>query len=464
MNPEFTRNIWLQFSAGRLLLVPVVIGAVLLLTWLATWHSFLALRAVAEWIFYVVAVLWGTRRAADLVAEEIAGGTWDSQRMSALGAWQMTWGKFLGGTSYVWYAAGLVLIGRIAAAWLAGTPPWERGELIQLLQMIGTGLFGQAVSFVISLALLRKQAMRRKLGVTVSQLAGLLASVAASGHLDIGILFRHAPVIDWFFWRWPGDLFALASLGLFLGWSLFGAYRLMRVELQFRSAPWAWIGFTVFLMLYAEGLLYPAIRGIGGGLAPWLSGPFAIGVSLTYVALFLESKDVVRYRWFLAALAAGERRQWAALLPQWLPVYVLAAVGAVLLSGSGGLSRLADLVALAGPITNWSGIDRASSIMLFPIAVVLYLLRDVLVVLFFNFGAQRGRADLTAFICLMLVYFPLSGILVTLGQIQFLPLLVPSPLANPIFGIAAPFVECAVLGTLVLGRLNAAGQLRPATA
>ena len=32
MNPELSRNLWLQFSAIRLILAPVVIGAILALT------------------------------------------------------------------------------------------------------------------------------------------------------------------------------------------------------------------------------------------------------------------------------------------------------------------------------------------------------------------------------------------------------------------------------------------------
>jgi hypothetical protein len=464
MNPEFVRNIWLQFSPTRLLLAPLAIGSVLLLVWLVTAHSPAMLRVAADWLYYVIVLFWGTRRAADLVAEEVAAGTWDSQRMSALGAWQMTWGKVIGGTSYVWYAGFLALAAGIGARWTA-SPFWEAGQSIQILHMIGTGLFGQAVAFVISLALLRKQAKRRRLGVTLSQLGGLLASAYASGHLGYGGFFRRAAVVDWYDGLWPGDLFALATLGLFLAWSLFGAYRLMRAELQFRSIPWAWLAFALFLMVYADGLLYGAIQGADGALGAWLSAPFAIAVALTYGALFLEPKDVLRYRWLLAALAAGEPRRALALLPQWLPVYLLAATGGVLLAGSGGLQQLAGLVRLAGPFIHRSTIELAAGVNLFPLAVALYLARDVLFVLHVGFGPQRGRADLTALICLLLVYFPLAGILLSLGRFELLPILVPYPLANPLISIGAPLAEAGVLALLVAGRLRAAGDpRRPATA
>ncbi len=133
MNPELRRNLWLQFSILRLILPPVAIGIVLLLVWLVSAHSLTAVAASAEWFYLLIILLWGTRRAADLVAEEVAGGTWDSQRMSALGAWQMTWGKFIGGISYVWYAAGIAFIARLWAIGLAGRLPWQGEAAVQSL-------------------------------------------------------------------------------------------------------------------------------------------------------------------------------------------------------------------------------------------------------------------------------------------------------------------------------------------
>ena len=154
MNPELRRNLWLQFSAIRLVLAPVVIGAILALTWLVADREWRGVAQVGEAIYSLLILLWGTRRAADLVAEEIAGGTWDGQRMSALGAWQMSWGKLLGGTSYVWYCAGLAFLAQVIAQWLDGTAPWAPGQWTNLLQLLGAGALAQAVAMLVSLALL----------------------------------------------------------------------------------------------------------------------------------------------------------------------------------------------------------------------------------------------------------------------------------------------------------------------
>jgi hypothetical protein len=465
MNPELRRNLWLQFSLLRLVMAPVAVGVSMLLAWLASAENPVAVASMADWLYLFIALLWGTRRAADLVAEEIAGGTWDGQRMSVLGAWQMTWGKFVGGVSYVWYVAAFALAVHLWARGLAEATPWQHDEAVRLLHLLGTAIFGQAVSFLTGLVLLRKQELRRRLGVTLSQFVGLIAAAVVSGRFNLSLLFRQLPEIDWFGWQFAGDLFALSTLGLFLVWSLFGAYRLMRIELQFRTLPWAWAAFALFLMIYTEGLLYAPIQDLGGMLTAWLTAPFVITVAFTYAALFLEPKDVVRYRWLWASIAAGEPGRALTLVPQWLPVFVLALAGGLALTLFGGISQLPGLPRLAGTEISAAVFGHGTaSVQVIPVAIVLYLLRDAMLVLFFNFGPRRGRADLTAWICLMLIYFPIAGILVTLHATSLIPLVAPYPAANPVISIGAPLVEALGLGLLALNRARAAGRFKPAAA
>lgn len=58
--------------------------------------------AVATFLYYVIVVLWGSRNAALGVVGEIRERTWDVQRLSALSAGQMTWGKLFGATIYIY--------------------------------------------------------------------------------------------------------------------------------------------------------------------------------------------------------------------------------------------------------------------------------------------------------------------------------------------------------------------------
>jgi hypothetical protein len=99
-----------------------------------------------------------------------------------------------------------------------------------------------------------------------------------------------------------------------------------------------------------------------------------------------------------------------------------------------------------------------------PVALVVYLLRDVLIVLFFNFGGRGGRADMAASICLVLAYFPVVWILALLGANALIPLVAPYPAASPLITIGAPVIECSIMVVLVLRRAQAAGRFRPAVA
>src|SRR5690606_10106396 len=52
----------------------------------------------------------GTYQASMAFREEIRNNTWDFQRMSSIGPWQLAGGKFLGVTSYAWYVGILLLV------------------------------------------------------------------------------------------------------------------------------------------------------------------------------------------------------------------------------------------------------------------------------------------------------------------------------------------------------------------
>ena len=114
MNAELLRNAWLELTPSRLLLAPIVLGAIFLVVWYASERDVGAVASAAGSIYFVIALVWGSRRAANALADEVTGSTWDSQRMTALGPWSMAWGKFVGGTAYVWYAALIALAVSVA--------------------------------------------------------------------------------------------------------------------------------------------------------------------------------------------------------------------------------------------------------------------------------------------------------------------------------------------------------------
>ena len=153
LNPEFRRNLWLELSPHRLIAAPIVVGLVLTVLWLNLSDDLDLFVKVADGLFLLLVVLWGTRRAAAALVDEIEGRTWDGQRLSALGAWAMTWGKLIGATVFVWYCALFFL----AAVTIALARTESLAEVLDhLLFSLAFALFVQSAAFLASLALLRR--------------------------------------------------------------------------------------------------------------------------------------------------------------------------------------------------------------------------------------------------------------------------------------------------------------------
>jgi hypothetical protein len=457
MNAELRRNLWLQLSVQRLVAAPVVLGILFALIWMIEPRG---LPAAAEWVFYLVVGFWGARRAADSLAEEVAGGTWDGQRLSSLGAAPMVVGKLLGATAFAWYC-GLIAL----AVGLRYGPEWPDPAAIAwtVLRFLALGLLGHTVALLAVLAFRRKLPGERRLPVAASQVLGLLAMAAARfATTSRAWPEAHGDTIGWFdltLWA-PG--FWVASTAVFALWALLGCYRLMRVELQFRAAPWVWLAFVLFVIGWVEGLAWPALQRAPGAPARWLVAPALLAGALTYVALFAERKDPLAYRALGAALARGEAARAWTLLPLWLPSYVLFAGLALALAVTLGDTNLPAIDLWAGSPLALAGLGRFTAAWPMVVAAMLFVLRDILFVLWLGATARRRRADLAAFLYLAVAYGPLAGLVVLLGATPLLSLLVPVSAASPLQALLPVALELLLLLWLLRNRWVAAGRaLRP---
>ena len=92
ISPEFQRNIWLELTSHRLVGMPAVLLAVFFLIYLVTGELFSdATRITAMTLYFLLALLWGTRLAGEALVNEIQDRTWDQQRMSSISPWSMSW-------------------------------------------------------------------------------------------------------------------------------------------------------------------------------------------------------------------------------------------------------------------------------------------------------------------------------------------------------------------------------------
>lgn len=398
MNPEFQRYAWLELNPYRLVAMPVVLTGVFLIAFL--FHDGNSGPDLAIWtavVFAGIVLPWGNRLIADSLTQEIAGNTWDRQRMSAMGAWGMTWGKLFGSTIYVWYGGGLC--SAVFVVSLVGT--WRIHQLVVAVAiMILTGVFSHAACFMFTLLAVRRQRLRGPIRAGLYQFVGTIISAAI---LVVGLaaLFDGPGVgyITWFGQTVSTPIFVLFTVGVWAVWSLAGAAAVMRAEFQQRDLPWLWLGHLIFSMVYIAGI--DLIPEDISRYAPWLPTgwfpAFCLAVGTTYVTVFCEPKRMVSPRRLAKLIMSGD------IVPviRELPRFVLGVMAV-------GLSAVAIMLAELFEGSD-ELVDGSIHLSLFTFSIFLFVLRDIAIVLVFSaispkFGERR------AFVFLLIVYTALPAL------------------------------------------------------
>jgi hypothetical protein len=437
MNPEFQRNVWLEAGPQRLAWTAVALAAIYGGTLvLADRHHLQALGVAGAVVFVVTALLWGSRTAGRAVGDEVADRTWDFQRLSALDPWSMTWGKLFGATSLSWIAALSGLLFVCANALVEDRPS-------SALQVLIGGLAGAVLLRAGSMAMAlvgvrraraegRSAAFRFTFGgvIAVFVIASVVGRIVPTAQLNggrglLGGLFRSGDVTWWGLVA-PASWFTVASIAAFAGWALIAAWRLMRLELQMRNAPWAWPAFVVFAAVWAAGMAE-------AGVAKWAAAGLVFA-ACAYGGAFAEPADRVRLRRFGDLVA---RRRWGEAgydVPAALAPLLLAAVAVIGVAVSPSDPR--------GQVTAGAAL-----------AALAFLVRDIGVVAFFRFGPRPRRGDFGAVIALFLAYF--------VGGVVGAFILVPYP-PDPLPSAASGSIMAVVVWVLAWRRIRAPD--RPAQA
>lgn len=378
MNPEFRRQLWLQFSTTRLIVLPVLLATIFIAIYMSDPSASATPLATTAVVLFLVLVLgMGTLAAGGSVMDEIADRTWDQQRMSAMQPWAMTWGKLAGASAYGWYGGVLCLLVALPSVWVA-----EPLAVVLKWALIGclAGVFLQALLIGINLQLL-------KTGSRVSRRSGmwaLLLILLWGGGLAMESL-RRVNHIGWWNQTFEKLDFALASLVLFAACALVAAWRSMSEVLAVRKLPWGWPALALVATVYISGYGWTQRLPVLGMVG------LSVCALLTYLALLTEPQQ--RPLW-QRLVGRAQDTQWRAVLlqlPRWPTTLALAIPFAVMTA------------ATHDPNTGATS-PLSSAVMLQPIAFTLLLGRDCALALFFAFSPQTRR-PLMAFAVLMLFLY-----------------------------------------------------------
>lgn len=394
-NPEFRRHVWLDLTLQRLIGAPLILGLVFLTVSLTeAWHD--ALPEVSMTLFVVITVLWGAKLASDSLYNELSQGTWDSQRLSGMSAWDMALGKLFGGPVFAWYG-GAWCVG-VHMVSTAGDPQALRGLLTALLLAVAL----HAVSLLMALLgwrkLPRSAITPRARGTSIVLLVLLAPQLFFSLRRIVGESATH-----WYGLAFSQSSFTLLCVALAAFWAVLGLVRAMREELSFRDPPTAWVAFLLFVFAFAGGWIHGHPGSPLPGLSPWaahLAAGLSIALLASYVMLFSERKDWVRMRRLVSLWQAGEPHRAWTLTPKW-------AASAALTTMFCALFALACL--LSEPLMPALAATGTA------LATLAFLLRDGALVLGLNFTRDQSRADAAAAVYLAVLYMLLPGLLLAVG-------------------------------------------------
>ena len=441
-NPELLRNMWLELSPSRLVTMPLVIGAIFFINYLVANNipDFLSiLRGTAFIALGLLLFLLGIKEVSESIINEVNNRTWDSQRMTSIGPWEMALGKLFGSALYAWYGSLFCIAAIIISSVYLPDPIYNYKLLITILL---SALMIQAASLCFILTGLRKNRARQQMkSSSYIVLAFILLIFFLAVIPQLISAFRISEIdINWYHLNFSPSNFILSSIIIFLGWSLIGLYRNMRLELQFYNGPWVWVLFLASLMLYANGFLVnenvvaPKNRFIA---SLYLS--YAISLVLTYLTVLGESKYIVDFRLLLNKFKCRHWKEFQFSLPMWL----ITLAAAVLLC----------LATLIGSIlTEVPDFNKIEIPTLFPLTVLFFLLRDVTLLIYVNLKESASRADVMAVVYLLVLYV-LGPLILSFSGLDFLvSTFLPNFSGNFLTATLPVLLQCLFLFYLVKKR------------
>ncbi len=449
MNPEFERNLWIEMTSRRVVLMPVVLGLIFLTTYTVSGNNTDAVTSVARTLYYVMVLVWGSRAAAGAVVNELRERTWDGQRLSAISPSQMLAGKLLGVTSYQWYGGLICLVPMVLTDLLKDGPATALSELVFFLAV---GLFAQSAALFASLIAVRRRADHSRFDIFLFMMTGIIVGWIAAELWNVSYVTRLLSVqgmaagrletIEWYDLHMPLHAFYLMSLAIFLGWSLLGNLTLLRGELQVRTSPLPWLAFSIFMIVYCAGFADQLLPGRGGLETIRTTIAIAVAAGLTYVSVLLEPKNPVLYRWMLSELGKGRLDHMLGALQGWM-------LSLVLLTGL----VVYQVATFTPPFREVFG--YTDKLLPALVAAYFFVARDVGIFLYFNLTPQARRGDFAAVITLAVLYLVLPTLLGGMpGGGQGLPFVLPYPANSATFAMLAPALEAAVIWGLALNRLR----------
>jgi hypothetical protein len=444
LNPEFAKNIWLEFSPQRLIVMPVVIALICgLILSVSNGDGLKDIHNFASVGFVVVCILWGMKNAGDSVIDEYNEKTWDWQKMSITGSWRLTWGKLIGSTIYNWYGGIICMVIYLGTLDVAYSPIIDfRMAIIMLISAV----LGHGLMILFSLLTIRKSDGKSKVKSSRTFLAIALIFFTGSGLVSglSGMLHYSSgeQLVTWYGLIMPISNWYIIAGAFYCLWVVGGIYRAMRAELQFADKPIWWVVFLLSNFVLWFGVIV-SLDGftIVKSLSVTCAALCAFYLFFVYALALSEPKDIVNFRMLLNSYRQGKLKKFWEGISLWMvtfPVALIIGILAILFASIAG-SDLADVYS----DYKVKGVTGALLILL---AVFAFVVRDLGIMLLLNFSQKPKRADSAWLIYLVILYsvFPFIAAQAKVGALFY-----PDITVNPFLMVVPPIIEAVVVMVFV---------------
>lgn len=419
-NPEFTRNIWLELTPGRLIVMPVILA----LSFAAV-STFDGVRTFSILIFMILANIYATKLATESIVSELNGRTWDNLRLTLIRPVSMATGKLFGSTAYAWYGAVI----SIAVFFFYSF--FTNDFLTSLRFGIWAILFSlltQALAMTYSLMGIRKHRDKRKISWFFYFIISVGIAYYLQGFMYLSFFTSEFKIVQsdfltiyWYFMPVNIFDFMIVSTSVFIIWAVYGLKNLIRLEFNYRNKSTAWIGFLLFLTFYFFGLgisvmnfehlLENIFSGFqlheSSGIWSALFIPYMFIVFLNYFLIFNEKHSIIEYKKLLFLVKEKNYKELTYITPLWISTFLFLII-------LGLIFQLIAIINFINAGTIGSNIDNLRLGLFIPLNIMLFAARDFAIVVYFNITKRFRRPDVAALVTIYILYFVLNPIITAL--------------------------------------------------
>ena len=362
-NPEFIKNVKLEFSVLRFLTPMLLLALFFWIGWdieeyKRHWQSVYSIeqlhaKSLFSWLCgfgFFFTIVWGTYLTSNNMMEEIKAKTWDFVRMSSLSPFKILTGKMLGVNCVVWLVSLLCVLPSIIYALRVMIPEDGiiRAESITIAVFIGCLICWAILSYsLVFLSVLSPNALNGRAGAFGATLAVLITGTvigayllgglenfyeisnvrAGSNGLPMPLQSNMVSLVDgvsymtlprttvWYAWEIYQLDYTLMLLGFAAFWCFVGAWRCLRKSLQYFDAPWVWLAFIISTCVFLNGFVDYEMQDLVRTSLVW---PLVVTLLLTMLTCVYEASDQLNYKALKQKLSQGQYYEAFRIMPLWI--------------------------------------------------------------------------------------------------------------------------------------------------